>query len=114
KKAVADKKRRQACRRPPPVCDSRQLNSRLKNFYPISLIISVELMMYRFNHQYTQLGFFWILRYALNDEFGITLPPSQNLPHVMQSVMTIMRSIQSTSRQARTSSLRKSNTYNNL
>ena len=44
KKAVAAKKRQQACCRPPPVCDSRQLNSRLKKFYPISLIISVELM----------------------------------------------------------------------
>ncbi len=84
KKAVADKKRQQACCRPPPVCDSRQLNSRLKNFYPIRLNISVELMMYRFNHQYTQLGFFRIFRYALNDEFGITLPPSQNQVDVMQ------------------------------
>ena len=44
KKAVADKKRQQACCRPPPVCDSRQLNSRLKNFYPIRANISVELM----------------------------------------------------------------------
>ena len=58
KKAVADKKRQQACCRPPPVCDSRQLNSRLKKFYPIHPNISVELMPYRFNHQYTQILFF--------------------------------------------------------
>ena len=34
KKAVAAKKRRQACRRPPPVCISRQLNSQLKKILP--------------------------------------------------------------------------------
>ncbi|MBQ9788201.1 MAG: hypothetical protein IJW31_01195 [Lentisphaeria bacterium] len=45
---------------------------------------------------------------------GLSLPPKQNFFDVMQSVMTIMRSIQPTSRQARTSSLQMSNTYNNL